>query len=57
MIYTPKLHKKVDRKSVKMNIRMLKKREGRGKFFHSLFFLDDFSNLMGTFGTNVNKKL
>jgi len=37
-----------------MNIRMHKKKEGRGKFFHSLFFLDDFSNPMGTFGTNVN---
>jgi len=36
---------------------MHKKKEGRGKFFHSLFFLDDFSNLMGTFGTNVNESV
>jgi len=42
-------------KSVKSKIRMHKKKEGRGKFFLSLFFLDDGSNLMGTFGTNVNR--
>ncbi|MCF7920537.1 MAG: hypothetical protein K9N06_11555, partial [Candidatus Cloacimonetes bacterium] len=41
-------------KSVESKIRMHKKKEGRGKYFLSLFFLDDFSNLMGTFGTNVN---
>ncbi|MCF7919746.1 MAG: hypothetical protein K9N06_07525, partial [Candidatus Cloacimonetes bacterium] len=45
---------KLTGKSVESKIRMHKKKEGRGKYFLSLFFLDDFSNLMGTFGTNVN---
>ncbi|MCF7920117.1 MAG: hypothetical protein K9N06_09425, partial [Candidatus Cloacimonetes bacterium] len=48
---------KLTGKSVESKIRMHKKKEGRGKYFLSLFFLDDFSNLMGTFGTNVNKTL